>query len=94
MAKTFRSHLALNPKGTMIENGLFMGDNVDVQLYVNTDKVAYFVIPEKPGNIGTIGLEGIAASGTFGCAGSLACAGSFCGSLGTFGSVGTFGCSA
>lgn len=93
MDKTFRNQLSINPKKTMIENGLFVSANVDVQLYVNTDTASHFVIPEKPKNIGHIGLEGVAAAGTFGTGGTIACAGSFCGSLGTFGSVGTFGCS-
>lgn len=92
MDPTFNAQLKLNPKQTMIQNGLDVSDNVGVELFINTDKVSYFVIPEKPKNLGDFSMELVLRSGTFGTGGSLACAGSFCGCLGTFGTVGTFGC--
>lgn len=93
MDPTYNAQLKLNPKKTMIQNGLDVPANVDVQLYINADNISYFVIPEKPKNLGDFNLELVLRGGTFGTGGSIACAGSFCGCLGTFGTVGTFGCS-
>jgi hypothetical protein len=88
----FGRQLAENPNETLKQFGIDYGVGVEAEIVLNTDNVAYFIIPSRPARLSDHQVSELAAAGTFGTAGSVGSAGTICGCAACFGTLGTFGC--
>lgn len=70
--EAFRRSVAENPRDALGEMGMSLPDAVDVKVVVNTDDVAYFVLPADPNmELTDEALETVAGGDTAGSASTI-----------------------
>jgi len=60
----FKQNLLADPIPTLLQNGFFVPEGIEIKAVENTDKVFHLVIPAKPGDLSDSDLDKVA--GEFG----------------------------